>query len=81
MGLSDAMLAEALLEYLHQDFERLEKWILNRCELEKHSGVVVLKADEGNRRLVLTVKRLGQDASTVSERDYAIRIETINKPR
>ncbi len=72
MAISDAMVAQALLEYLQQHSEEFEEFLFERYHLD--DGYVNFSADEENGRLLLRVTRVAQDGQKLSERDYAIRI-------
>ena len=73
MAISEAMLAQAVLEYFEQHAEEFEKFLLNRYRID--NGYVSWGEDIRNQRLRLTATRLAQSGEIVSERDYHIRIE------
>ena len=75
MTISDAMLAQALLGFLKENQEAFERFVLERYDID--DGNIRLSPKGPDRSLLLTVIRRGQDGSTVAERDYSIRIQTI----
>ena len=80
MSISDAMLADVLLRYLDEN-EEFEGQILERAGTTKDWAYITLRGDEPNKRLVLRFVQKAMDAGTLSERVFAIKIETIDKPR
>jgi hypothetical protein len=79
MSLSDAMLADVLLRYLDEN-EEFERHVLERAETTNDWAYITLKGDEPHKRLVLRFVQKDMGGGTLSERVYAIKIETIDKP-
>ena len=75
MALGDGMLAQVLLDYWHQHAEEFEQFLLERAGIGE--GYVRWRGEEAHKRLVLKVTTLGSGPSIVSEREYAMKIETI----
>ena len=75
MAIGDGMLAQALLDYFDQHTEEFEKFLPDRAAIG--DGYVMWKGDKPNKRLLLTFTIFGWDGSKRSERDYALKIETI----
>ena len=75
MTISNAMLAQGLLDYFQQHAKEFEDFLMERFDIG--DGYVTWREDERNKRLVLTVTRKAEDMGTLSEREYAIRIETV----
>ena len=75
MAIGDGMLAQALLDYFQQHAEEFEQFLLERAGIGE--GYVRWRGDEVHKRLVLKVTTLGSGPSIVSEREYAMKIETI----
>jgi hypothetical protein len=75
MTLGDGMLAQALLDYFEQHSEEFEQFLLERAEINE--GYVRWRGELTQKRLILKIVTHGSGPSTVSEREYAIKIETI----
>jgi len=75
MALGDGMLAQVLLDYWHQHAEEFEQFLLERAGIGE--GYVRWRGEEAHKRLILKVTTLGSGPSIVSEREYAMKIETI----
>lgn len=73
MAISEAMLAQALTEYLQQHAGELSEFLFDR--FEEGDGYVTLSGDKIDRMLSLMVTKLSQDGSIVSEHRYSIRVE------
>jgi hypothetical protein len=71
----DGMLAQVLLDYFQQHAEELEQFVLERAGISE--GYVRWRGEETQKRLVLKVTTLASGPSIVSEREYAMKIETI----
>jgi hypothetical protein len=78
MALSDAMLADAIKDFLNRNSEDFEKFLSERYEVDTavHFGGEAVDA----KRVTVHIKVLGQDGSPTSERIYALHIETISRP-
>ena len=76
MAIGDGMLAEVLLDYFHQHAEEFEQFVLERAGIGE--GYVSWRGEETQKRLVLKVTTLGSGPSVVSEREYALKMETIS---
>ena len=75
MAIGDGMLAQILLDYLHQHAEEFEQFVLERTGIGE--GYVRWRGEETQKRLVLKVTTLGSGPSIVAEREYALKIATI----
>ena len=75
MAIGDGMLAQILLDYLHQHAEEFEQFVLGRAGIGE--GYVRWRGEETHKRLVLKITMLGSGPSIVAEREYAMKIETI----
>jgi hypothetical protein len=73
MAISEAMLAQALTEYLQQHAGELSEFLFDR--FEEGDGYVTLSGDRIDRMLSLMITKLSQDGSIVSEHRYSIRVE------
>jgi hypothetical protein len=73
MAIGDGMLAQVLLDYFQQHAEEFEQFVLERAGIDE--GYVRWRGEETHKRLVLKVTTLGSGPSTVSKREYAMRIE------
>jgi HD-like signal output (HDOD) protein len=73
MAISEAMLAQALLEYFQQHEEEFGEFLLERWNLD--DGYVIWREDTRNRRLNVRVRILSQGGGIKAEDDYFIRIE------
>ena len=75
MAIGDGMLAQVLLDYFHQHAEEFEQFLLERAGIGE--GYVRWRGEETHKRLVVKITTLGSGPSIVSEREYAMKIETI----
>ena len=75
MAIGDGMLAQVLLDYFHQHADEFEHFLLERAGIGE--GYVRWRGEATQKRLVLKVTTLGSGPSIVSEREYAMKIETI----
>jgi len=75
MAIGDGMLAQILLDYLHQHAEEFEQFVLERAGIGE--GYVRWRGEETHKRLILKITMLGSGPSIVAEREYAMKIETI----
>jgi hypothetical protein len=78
MAISNAMLAQALLEYFQQNAESFGAFLTGRFQID--DGYVTWSEDARNKRLLVTVTIKAQDGETLSQRVYAIKIESISQP-
>ena len=76
MTLGDGMLAQVLLDYFQQHADEFEQFVLERAGISE--GYVRWRGEATQKRLVLTLTTLGSGPSTVAEREYAMKIETIS---
>jgi hypothetical protein len=79
MAISEAMLAQALLEFFRQQAKEFEEFLLERYNID--NGDVTWSEDRKNRRLLLTVTTRAQDDQPVSEYEYNLRIERADRTR
>jgi hypothetical protein len=77
MALSEAMLAQALLEYFGQHAEGFEKFLVDRYDIAH--GYVTWSEDLGNRRLLVRVGRESQAGGIVWDNEYAVRLERTDR--
>jgi hypothetical protein len=75
MSISDAMLAQSLLDYFEQHTKEFEDFLIERFRID--DGYVAWREDKENKRLLLTVTKKAQGGETLSQRDYAISVETV----
>lgn len=75
MALSDALLAQALLDYFDQHTEDFEMFLLDRAEIG--DGYVLWQGDAPHNRVLLAFTSFGGDGRTLSQRAYAITIDTV----
>jgi hypothetical protein len=76
MSLSEAMLADVLLGYLREN-EEFERRVLEKAEIAKDYAYITLKGGP-NKRLLLRFVQEAQGGGIVSEKVFAIKIETID---
>ena len=73
MAISEAMLAQALIEYLQQHAGEFSEFLFDRYE--EGDGYLTLSGDRIDRMPLLMITKLSQDGSKVSEHRYSIRVE------
>lgn len=73
MAISEAMLAQALIEYLQQHAAEFSNFLFDRYE--EGDGYITLSGDRIDRVFLLMITKLSQDGSKVAEHRYSIRVE------
>ncbi len=75
MSVSEAMMADAILQYMNKSGTEFEASLLERSGIDL--GSVSWRGDKANKRLVVKVTKLSQDGSVVSENEYALTVSRI----
>ena len=79
MALSDAMLAQALLDYFDQHTEDFETFLLDRAAIG--DGYVLWQGDAPHKRVLIAFTIFGGEGRTLSHRTYAIKIAAVEPRR
>ena len=74
MSISDSMLAQALVAYLQEHQERFREFVLAQCNIDADLHIA-WREDKTNNRLIATVTTLDSSQQTLSQHDYALKIE------
>ena len=74
MAPSEAMLAQALQEYLQKNKEEFKKFLLERFELKEIEDYIEIEFVLGNTLKMIWTK-ISQDRSPVSEYDFTMTVE------
>jgi hypothetical protein len=77
MSISEAMLAQALFQYLEQHAEQFQEFLSERYDTA--DLVVTWHEDPPNKRLLALVRRMAQDESPYAENEYSLRIERLDR--
>ena len=75
MAISEAMIAQAFLEYFQRHAEEFEEFLFERFNIDE--GIVSWGEDKTNKKLLLTVSTYSQDGARKSEDDYIISIAEV----
>ena len=75
MALSDAMLAQALLDYFDQHTEDFATFLLARASMG--DGSVLWQGDAPRNRVLLAFTLFGGEGRTLSQQTYAIKIAAV----
>jgi len=75
MSISEAMMADTILQHMKKSGKEFEAALLERAEID--SGSVAWVGDKANKRLVVKVTKMSQDGSVVSENEYALTVSRI----
>ena len=76
MALSDAMLASAIKDFLSDNSVAFEKFLYERYNLD--TSVNFNGEVENRKRVIVVIETLTQDEKPMSERHYALHIETLH---
>lgn len=79
MALSDALLAQALLDYFAQHTEDFAQFLLARAAMGE--GAVLWQGDAPHNRVLIAFTILGGEGRKLSQHTYALKIATVEPRR